>query len=145
MFNKKGLSDVVTSVMLILLAVIAVSAVAYFVYPMIKGSGSKIQQAEACMTASLEVPNCLVTATGANVTVRRNAGTATIKEIRLIFEKGDGSTEVVSESPAPGELGTNVYSRSLNFNATRVSVAAGVADDKGNVNYCNPTQPVACR
>jgi len=141
MSNKKGLSDVVTTVLIVLLTLVAIAILWSFLQPMFTRSGTKIQQAEACLTASLEVSSCTVT----SVTVKRNAGDVNITEIRFIFEKADGSTSVVANSTVPGELGTNLYSNILGLNAKSVSVAAGIADAQGNINYCNPTQPVACR
>ena len=145
MNNKRGVSEVITTVVIILISIIAIAVLGSFLLPLIAKSGSKVQQAEACLTVSIEVPSCVVAATSANVTVRRNAGTANMEEIRLIFEQETGATKVVSESIVPSELETRIYSEELGFSAKRVSAAAGIADSQGNINYCNPTQPVACR
>lgn len=146
MQNKRGLSEVVTNVLMIALVVIAVAAIAYFLIPMITRGGEKAQQTEACLSISLEVSSCSKTAD--NVVVKRNPGEADIKEVKVIFEKDDGSTEVVTISDYPEQLGTRVYANdkdySIDFTPKSVSVAAGIANSKGAVGYCTPTQPVAC-
>lgn len=144
MNDKKGLSDVVTTVLIILISIIAIVVLGSFLLPLVTKSGTNIEQAESCLTASLEVSSCKVTDTSANVTVKRNAGAASIGEIRLIFENPSGETSVVANSTVPEELGTKVYSKNLGFRAKGVSVAAGIADAKGNINYCNPTLSVKC-
>lgn len=144
MYNKKGISDVVTTVLIVLLTIVAIAILWSFLQPMFTKSGTKIQQAEACLSINMEIPSCAVSATNANVTVRRNAGAANVKEIRLIFEKADGSTKVLNQSDVPSELETRFYENDIGFSAKSVAVAAGVADSQGAINYCNPTQPVTC-
>lgn len=143
--NKKALSDVVTTVLIVLLTLVAIGILWSFLQPLFTKSGAKIQQAEACFAVNLEISGCSVSATDANVTVKRNAGSANVKEVRLIFGKADGSTMVVNQSDVPSELETKFYMSSLGFSAKSVAVAPGVADSQGTINYCNPTQPVTCK
>lgn len=145
MINKRGLSDVVTTVLIVLLTLVAIAILWSFLQPLFTKSGTKIQQAESCLSVNLEVTSCVVSGTGANVTVKRNAGAANVGEIRLIFGKDDGSTGVVNRSDTPQELETKFYSFDLGFGAKSVAVAPGIADSQGAINYCNPTQPVACK
>lgn len=142
MQNKKGLSEVVTNVLMIALVVIAVAAIAYFIIPMVTKSGEKVQQAGACLSVNMEVTSCAVDGT---VAVKRGAGEGDIEEMKLIFERADGSTQVVTDSDVPEQLGTSVYTNELDFKPAKVSVAAGIADSKGAIGYCTPTQPVACK
>ena len=143
MVNKKGLSDVVTTVLIVLLTLVAIGVLWSFLQPLFTKSGSKIQQTEACLSLDLEVVNCR--ALSGNVTVKRNPGAANLKEIRLIFEKSDGSTSVVNSTNFPDELGTVIYANTLGFEPKSVAIAAGVADAQGVISYCTPKQPVTCR
>jgi hypothetical protein len=142
MTNKKGISDVVTTVLIVLLSIVAIAILWSFLQPMFTKSGAKIQQAEACLSVNLEVTRCVV---DGSVTVKRNPGAANLKEIKLIFENPDGSTSVLNSTNVPDELGSVVYPNTLDFMPKSVAVAAGVADAQGVVGYCNPTQPVVCR
>jgi FlaG/FlaF family flagellin (archaellin) len=146
MTNKRGLSDVVTTVLIVLLTIVAIAILWSFLQPMFTKSGAKIQQAEACLSVNLEVTRC--TAADAGVIVKRNPGVADLKSIKLIFDKGDGTTSVQNcTASVPQELGSAVCPGSLTaigFAPTKVSIAAGIADAQGVVTYCNPTQPSAC-
>ncbi len=144
MDNRKGLSDVVTNVLIILLVVVAVGMLWAFVSPMFTRSGEKISQQQACLSMSLEVTKCALGATDATVGVKRSAGVVTLKEIKIIFQKADGSTQVESVvADLPGELETKLYTKTVT-GATKVSVAGGIANDKGDVNYCAESQPLNC-
>ena len=144
MNNKKGISDVVTTVLIVLLSLVAIAVVWSFLSPLITRSGTQIAQTEACLSASLEVSGCKITDTTYNVNVKRNAGAANIASIKLIFGKEDGSTIVNTQDSAPEELGTSLYSIEPGESAKEVSVAAGILDSKGVVGYCTPSQPVNC-
>lgn len=144
--NKRGISDVVTTVLIVLLSIVAIAILWGFLQPMFTKSGGKIQQAEACLTVNLEVASCSAIGNVANVTVKRNPGAVNLKEIKLIFSAADGTTAVVNGTGYPEELGSKVYANNnVGFKATGVSVAAGIADSQGIVSYCSPTQQVVCR
>ncbi len=148
MTNKRGLSDVVTTVLIVLLTIVAIAILWSFLQPMFTSSGQKVQTQQQCLALSLEVTACQSTATVSNATIKRNPGVASLKELRLVFENADGSTKVVPITDAayvPAELETKlVPAGNLGFDAVKVSVAGGIDDGKGSVSYCNPTQPVSC-
>jgi hypothetical protein len=144
--NKKGLSDVVTNVLIILLVVVAIGILWYFVSPLITKSGEKIQQGQQCLNLNLDAVICKVSGVDAIVNVKRGAGEANLKEVKLIFEKEDGSSESRTEIEVPGELETKVYNElTLSSNPKRVSVAGGVANEKGDVSYCAESAKVECK
>jgi len=150
MNNKKGISDVVTTVLIVLLSLVAVAIVWSFLSPLITKSGTQISQTQACLSASLEVASCKVASgTLYNVTVHRNAGAADVEEmkLKLIFLNADGSgtTKAFEQTDdTPGELETYLYQQPVGFIAENVAVAAGIPDAKGDINYCPSSQPVAC-
>lgn len=143
MNNKKGISDVVTTVLIVLISIVAVGAVGYFILPIITNSGEKVTQAGACLSASLEVTSCKQGTTGYDVNVHRNVGAANVSTIKLIFGKIDGST-TVQEQPAPEEMGTSIYPVTDVVDVTDVAVSAGILNSKGVPQYCTPSQPVIC-
>jgi len=148
MNNKKGISDVVTTVLIVLLSLVAIAVVWSFLSPLITRSGTQIAQTEACLSASLEVSTCKLNIAGTtwsyNVTVKRNAGTADVTSIKLIFGKADDSATPFEQTSAPDELEVKAYSLNVGFNARDVAVAAGIKDAKGVVGYCTPSQPINC-
>ena len=58
MQNKKGLSDVVTTVLIILLAVAAVSAIWLLIKPLLESSGNTIQKSQICLSNQVDVVSC---------------------------------------------------------------------------------------
>jgi len=147
MNNKKGISDVVTTVLIVLLSLVAVAIVWSFLSPLITKSGTQISQTQACLSASLEVVGCKLAAAGTtnyNVTVH-NAGSTDLTIINLIFAKGDGSTKAINDTTPLKKLETNLYpALPVGYVATTVAVSAGIVDAKGVVSYCTPSQPVTC-
>ena len=93
---KRGISDVVTAVLLILLVFIAVVIVWTFVKPLIEKSGEETNS--DCILAQVEPQSCVLYDIGAsgptkaNVTVSRGPGGVSIKGLKLIF---DGGAKVV--------------------------------------------------
>ncbi len=145
MKNKKGLSGVVTNVLIILLVVVAVGILWAFVSPLFTQSGEKIQQAQACLDMQLEPIKCVAAGTDANVTVKRDAGEANLAEIKIIFEKADGSSEVETVTDVPDQLETRIYAMTgLDSTATRVSVSGGIANTQGDISYCSESAKIDC-
>ena len=58
MNSKRGLSDVVTTVLIILLAVAAVSALWIIVKPLIDKSGATLSNNELCLKNNVEIKAC---------------------------------------------------------------------------------------
>jgi FlaG/FlaF family flagellin (archaellin) len=149
--NRKGLSEVVTNVLIILLVVIAIGVLWAFIGPMISKTGEKVEVGTTCITmaSALAPVSCAKTASDVNVSVKRSAGQANLKALKLIFEKEGGETAVITkEGISLAELETKVYSSTINeikFSPKAVSVAAGIEDSAGKVSYCEPSQiKVAC-
>ncbi len=93
--NKKGLSDVITNVLIILLVIIAVGIIAAFVFPLLRGSVEKAGESQQCIGIDLSATKCIYTTNGdrVNVTVSRGAGSYNVGSAVVIFSKGDGTTE----------------------------------------------------
>lgn len=135
--QKRGLSDVVTTVIIILLVIAAIAIIWSFVQPTLRGAGEDIEDSTDCFTLSLEPVSCDFSGTGAsaigNITVRRNAGSADLSEVRLVVEFASGNTQVFSNSTAlPQELGQQVY-LGLGFDDTPASVTVAGVVGQGNV------------
>ena len=68
MVNKKGLSDVVTTVLIILLAVAAVSAIWLLIKPLIDNSANAVEKSQVCYANKVDVTSCNSVANGAAAT-----------------------------------------------------------------------------
>lgn len=147
--NKKGLSEVVTNVLIILLVVVAVGVLWGFLSPMFSRTGAKIEVSQACLGIELEIPKCALNpdvTTNVSVTLKRNEQQANIKDVMLIFERADGSTVSAAQTPAPNILGTSVYSgvNAQGVAPTKVSAAAGIVSADGTKSYCTASAKQVC-
>ncbi len=145
MKGKKGLSPVITNVLIILLAVVAVVMLWTFIRPLITQGGERVQQTQACLEMQLEPVRCAITDSEVSVTVKRAAGQAELAEIKIVFMKEDGSSEVETVSDVPDELETKIYKISdLESTPVRVHISGGIANEQGNIRYCPESIKVDC-
>ncbi len=88
---KRGLSDVVTVSLIILLAIAAVVIVWTFVRPTLEGTGKQISSGN-CLTVELKpVAPCLA-ATGI-VQVENGAGETIVDSVKLVYYDANGNSE----------------------------------------------------
>ncbi len=146
MHNKKGLSEVVTNVLIILLVVVAVGLLWGFLSPLFTKGGDKITQAESCINLEVSPIKCAIMGNSTNITVKRNEAKADIKELKVIFELADGSTTSVAQTTnLPAELETKVYTNvSVGAVAKKFSIAVGLANADGTVSYCKESARQDC-
>lgn len=88
MINKKGLSDIIATVLIVLLALAAIAIVWAFVSPTIRSGGEQIDATRRCFDAEVAVTSC--DATLDTVTFRINKGPEFVKKVRAIVEDSDG-------------------------------------------------------
>ena len=100
--QKRGLSDVVTSVLLILLVLASVAILWSFLRPAITRGGQSVNAAQ-CIGFEIQPVSCTIlkdatgaATTNASVTYKWNTGDVTLGEIKLILEKSDGNSRVIS-------------------------------------------------
>ncbi len=101
MFNsreKRGLSDVVTVSLIILLAIAAVVIVWSFVKPTIENTGKQISESN-CLGVNIRPISCNLTSN--SVIVDNGVGDSKIDGIRLVYYKtiaSDSESEVVTDA-----------------------------------------------
>jgi len=118
--NKKGLSDVVTTVLIILLVVAAVGIVWAFIAPMIKNTGGSVSKGQICLTNSVEVLSCTKVNAGGNsaynVAFRPNLGEdVRLNTTKVSLEYADGS---VSEVTLNGDIASGQAISALILSST---------------------------
>ena len=97
--TKRGLSDIITNVLIILLVLVAVGIIWAFVRPAIQGGAQQVAGASDCLAVNVVPTACSNTVTGAttgadlwNVTVSMGTGsTANIEELKFIFRDSTGA------------------------------------------------------
>ncbi|MEK6889993.1 MAG: LamG domain-containing protein [Nanoarchaeota archaeon] len=147
--NKKGLSDVITNVLVILIVIVAVGIVAAFLIPLLKGTTDKAQGANTCLTIDVLVKKCEVAQNGANdfnvsVIVSRGVGKSEIGEATVVLNKDDGSSSL-TKLINPGSLVE--YASVSHFNRTnfKPSFASVAVKLTGSNNACDASQKVNCK
>jgi len=153
--QKRGLSAVIVTVLIILLALAAVAIVWAAVRPALSGAGDQIQGTQDCLNLNLQVTACSATAAvgsggSALVTVRRNVGGGTsLNNLRLIVNGQGFDTDGTEATPAgaPEVLESQQYTISTGISglvATNpVNVEVGGILNDGTV--CESiSQPTTC-
>ena len=100
--NKRGLSQVVTTVLIILLVLVAILIIWGFVRPTIESTGEQVTA--DCLQIDLRPTACTIATT--SVTVERGADNADLQKIRLVFF--DGTTADV-DGTALGALESETF------------------------------------
>jgi flagellin-like protein len=91
--GKKGLSSIVTTLILIVLALVAVGAVWLIFQGVFKSNSNQI--GTSGLTLSLDIEHVYQQNNSLNVGVKRNAGEGTITKLNFIFSDGEKSTVIV--------------------------------------------------
>ena len=78
--NQKGVSDVITTVLIILFGIVAVAIVGAIILNQVNKAGRTVDRNSVCIDNVIEVSSCVKDATGSvNVQVTRTSGAATLK------------------------------------------------------------------
>lgn len=146
MNNKRGVSDIVVTILLVLLALAAIALVWGFISGYLKGATSGISKSQACMDLGLEPISCDVS--GADAVVRyKLASQANLTGLRVLVETAAGGVdpETVGAEFVPAPLQTIVYTTSVaSVDAKKFSVA-GVIEVEGEEVFCDGTSAIDCK
>jgi len=110
--NKKALSPVVTTVLIIIIAIAAVLILWSVLKPSIKDTAGALES--GCINLDLEVTSCTAGDTG-NVNIIRNAGQGEVASLKIVINEG---ASVAPCTAAPAELATAVCSADVNADDT---------------------------
>lgn len=158
--NKKGLSTIITTLIIILMVLVAIGIVWYAVLPMIKSGSQQVNYANMCMgidfKASLD--SCTSSGTPAvyscDITIKREptSSSTSIDGIELAFADETSSTEdiayyndnVITEKKIIANenlIGTDEEDKeSFEFQPYKISrVRAYFLDEDGKKNFCTAT------
>lgn len=124
--SKRGISGVVATILIVLLAVVAVSIVWVVLRPAITESAEKINT--KCLEVDMSLDKCT---TDGNVTVTLNSGDITKLKIAFYDTKGDSIDDIkevtrISVPHVPSELERETYKYSLSKSAASANIATFV-------------------
>jgi len=148
--SKKGLSDIITNVLIILLVLVAISIIWFFVRPTIQQGAGALGGASDCLTIQLEPISCTITGASYSAQIRRNPGEGQLQGLILQVTGTDNQAIALNvvQTLAIGETktiaGTNPGLTTLTTSKT-LKIAAVVKTDSAAGKICdlNPT-PITC-
>lgn len=139
--NKKGLSTVITTLIIILLVFVAIGIIWVVVRGVIEEGAGEIEISSKCL--NLDIRAIAVASTGANnydVTLKRSAGGDEIAGIRIVVFNDTQSSGVITSEGNIEPLDT--VTRNINAgtsNANKVEVTAYLKDGLGKEQLCSQT------
>jgi len=135
--NKKGLSEVITTVLLILLVLGAIVLIWTIIRPMIQKSSEQIS-ADALISSLSIPPSSVIVSSDNNVTlkVKRNADPGNITGVNVILETASGQRKTFKVSGAINELESKTITipasqHGITEQITQVLIAAVVTNAAG--------------
>ncbi|MBU2503721.1 MAG: hypothetical protein KJ879_01565 [Nanoarchaeota archaeon] len=150
MDNKKGLSAVVATLIIILLVLVAVGILWVVIRGVIQGGADTIELSQKCLDIQLEASAVVpVTSESGNysVTLARKAGGDTLGGVKLNFFNATENSGVIEFGTALGilETGTNKIvtadgGNGILHNATRMDFTTYFVSDLGEEQVCSSTE-----
>lgn len=138
MISKKGLSDVVTTLIIILLSLVAIGIIWVVVNNILEGGASTTDINAKCLEVSIKATSVSCTGAVCNVTYKRSAGGDDIEGIVVILSNGVAS----NQTKIPGNV-ASLATKTLTDFATGLSpvpntaeIAAYFIDDAGVQQTC---------
>jgi len=148
--DKKGLSTIVVTLILIVLSLVAVGAVWLIVSPMLKNSGQSADVSSKCLTVNVDATqvNCWngVTNVLCNVTLSRSGtGSDAIGGVKLIFKNMTSGLTSTAAIDASGNIEPLVTKRinnvdtliAISTRVSAVSITPYFTDSSGNQKLCS--------
>jgi hypothetical protein len=140
--NKKGLSMIVTSLILILLVLVAIGIIWFVVKGIVDSGTEQISLDVKCLNVDVEATS--VTNVGLDYTVtveRKGSNTDEIGGVMIVYKNAGG------ESSGPLDIAGNIkilesktdIARTLEFTAESVDVIAYFEDGSGSQKLCSQT------
>jgi len=137
--DKKGLNEIITTVLIILLILIAIAILWFFLRPFITKNSESIEQTGTCLTLNIEPIKCEYTVGDGKqkhifVTLQRDGGEGVISAFDMIFTTADGqyktfnNTQVLFNATLPKQYEIQypiirVQTQQDNFTPKKVKIA----------------------
>lgn len=145
--NKRGLSDVITNVLVIVLVIAAIGILWASLKPTIQKGAESTEQA-GCYQIDLAPVDCIkngMTGNTANVTYKWVSGDVDLIGVKMVLGKDDGSS-ISADGDSITSLAT-VFKTNVDFGGKpkQFSVAPVIKTSSGKSITCPASQPVLCQ
>lgn len=140
-YNKKGLSAVVVTLIMILLGIVVAGIIWVVVRNVAQGGTEEIGLGAKCLEVDVVATKAECTQAGScNVTVERNAGGDDLGGLKLIFNNASGEQNYVHDVSGninPLETTTEEQIATGLVNVTSVDVTPYFTSESGNEQLCS--------
>lgn len=119
-FNKRGLSEVIVSLIVISLSIVAIALVWVVVNNLISSQSSEVDLGK--FTLDMKIKSVVTTPTGVDVTIKREAGTGGISALKFFISDGT-NTQEFQEATAIQELEEKTFHLNYSGIVKKVSIA----------------------
>jgi hypothetical protein len=139
--HRKGLSTIVSTLLIILLVFVAIGIVWVVVKNLVTGGSSQIDLTSKCLDVSVTPTRVVSSGTVYNVTVQRNSAKSDIElgGVKLIFSSDASDTNFIQDIPGNIDaLQVRTFSVDVQdvANPTEVESVVYFIDDSGKEQYC---------
>ena len=118
----KGISEVITTLIIILLSLVAIGIVWVIISNILQSSSEEIEIGQ--FTINLDIKSVKIQNSDVNVTVKRNKGVGNFTGLNFIFSDGKNS-ETIRQNETLKELNTKTFTFTLTeLNATRLKAVS---------------------
>lgn len=146
MFNqKRGLSTVVTTLIIILLVLVAIGIIWVVIKGVVQTGSESVDYAVKCLNVDVKATSVLCDAAMSavcNVTVSRKAGGDPITGIKMVFYNASGASGTTNTTVGSVDPSQTKTINWINSNMTipkKIDVIAYFNDAAGNPQVCNPS------
>jgi len=150
MINKRGLSNIVATVLIVLLSLAAVVIVWGFLRPVFDTTSSKAALRSACLMVTVEPTQCTISGNSATVAYQLKTAVpngVTLANVVVVVEDRDGITYVNPSGAAPNGMLQSQTAEVVSIGTASpfvARVAAILRDASGNKETCSESVQVAC-
>src|SRR4030042_3040850 len=107
MRNKKAMSEIVTTVIMVVLALVAVAVIWGIINNLISEKGAQISIGQKCLAVALSIESVSgCTADGCTVIVKRAAGGEAFTGVKVVLKSPTEASKVINIRDNIEELGT---------------------------------------
>lgn len=137
--DKRGLSTIVATLLIVLLVIIAVGLVWFVIRGTLESGAGQAGIGAKCLELNMEATKVTCTAAGiCDATIHRSAGGDAIAGVKLVFSNGDNSfTHSINESITELQTKTESDVVTAITNVTKVDVVPYFEDESGNEQLCS--------
>ena len=143
MKDKRGLSSLVTTLIIILLSLMAITLIWLVVKEIIQKNSGEVEIRYKCLEVNLNVVSSSCNSSSCTVVIKRNAGGGEIGGIKLLFSNATGDSgsliKLPGDIPTLGTLKTSSDHGIINPN--KIDALVYLIDSSGNEKECSQSIP----